>query len=82
LLTTHGERYLRRLNEDERERFSAGELVVRWAEVAGTNLCTTFHPPSWVRSRLVSRGFAEVEFVPEGARGNPYQDLYVLRRAA
>lgn len=80
LLTTHGERYLDRLNDGERAQFRAGQLVVRWAEVPGTNLCTTFHPPSWVRERLVPRGFEEVECIPEGARGNPYQDLYVLRR--
>jgi len=79
LLTTHGERYLERLDEDERRRFRAGELVVRWGEVPGTNLCTTFHPPSWVRERLLPHGFEEVTFVPEGAAGNPYQDLFLLR---
>lgn len=81
LLTTHGERYLERLDDDEGKRFRAGELVVRWAEVPGTNLCTTFHPPSWVRERLLPHGFEEVEFVPEGAAGNPYQDLFLLKRA-
>ncbi len=79
LLTTHGERYLERLDEDERRRFRAGELVVRWGEVPGTNLCTTFHPPSWVRERLLPHGFEEVTFVPEGAAGNPHQDLFLLR---
>jgi SAM-dependent methyltransferase len=82
LLTTHGERYLERLDDDERSRFRAGELVVRWGEVPGTNLCTTFHPPAWVRERLLPHGFEEVAFVPEGATGNPYQDLFLLRRAA
>jgi SAM-dependent methyltransferase len=81
LLTTHGERYLERLDEDERERFRSGELVIRWAEVAGTNLCTVFHPPSWVRAQLVRHGFEEVEFTPEGAAGNPYQDVFLLRRS-
>ena len=80
LLTTHGERYLERLDEDERRHFRAGELVVRWAEVPGTNLCTVFHPSSWVRERLLPHGFEEVEFVAEGAAGNPYQDLFLLRR--
>ena len=81
-LTTHGERYLERLDDEERNRFRAGELVVRWGEVPGTNLCTTFHPPAWVRERLLPHGFDEVAFVPEGAAGNPYQDLFLLRRAA
>ena len=82
LLTTHGERYLERLDDDERGRFAAGELVVRWAEVPGTNLCTTFHPPSWVREQLLPHGFDEVEFVPEGAAGNPYLYVFLLWRAA
>jgi SAM-dependent methyltransferase len=82
LLTVHGDRYLERLDEDERRRFRNGELIVRWAEVPGTNLCTTFHPPSWVRGHLLPHGFEEVEFTPEGAAGNPYQDLFLLRRAA
>ena len=79
-LTTHGERYLERLNENERRRFRAGELVVRWGEVPGTNLCTTFHPPSWVRANLVPHGFEELEYLPEGATGNPHQDLFLLQR--
>jgi len=82
LVTTHGERYRERLDVGERERFERGDLVVRWAEVAGTNLCTTFHPPSWVRERLVPHEFEEVAFVAEGAAGNPYQDLFLLRRTA
>jgi SAM-dependent methyltransferase len=82
LLTTHGERYVERLDDDERRRFRAGELIVRWAGVPGTNLCTTFHPASWVRERLLPHGFEEIEFAPEGAAGNPYQDLFLLRRAA
>src|SRR5206468_8257505 len=59
LLTMHGERYLERLGEDERRRFQAGQLVVRWGAVPGTNLCTTFHPPTWVRARLLPHGFEE-----------------------
>jgi len=82
LVTTHGERYLERLAADEQRRFRAGELVVRWGEVPGTNLCTTFHPPSWVREQLLPHGFEEVSFVPEGAAGNPHQDVFLLRRAA
>src|SRR5438046_2874585 len=38
LLTTHGERYLERLDAGERRQFQNGELVVRWGEAPGTNL--------------------------------------------
>ena len=79
LLTTHGERYRERLTRDERAAFDAGRLVVRWPEGAGTNLCSAFHPPSYVKDRLAAR-LEVAEFLPEGATGNPHQDLYLLRR--
>ena len=79
LLTVHGERYRDRLTEAERGRFDAGRLVVRWEEGAGSNLCSAFHPPSYVKERLAAP-FELVDFVPEGATGNPHQDLYLLTR--
>jgi SAM-dependent methyltransferase len=78
VLSTHGAAYRERLSEDELERFDRGELIVRWETVAGTNLCAAFHPDSYVRERLAN-GFDVLHFEPEGARGNPRQDLYLLR---
>ncbi len=77
--STHGERYLERLTSPERRRFEGGELVVRWEEVAGTNLCAAYHPPAYVQGHL-AEGFSLEELVPGGALGNPHQDLVVLRR--
>ena len=79
LVTVHGDAYLPRLDPDEAGRFARGDCVVRWSEVAGTNLCTTFHPERFVRERL-ARGFEIVEVVPRGALGNPEQDLVLLRK--
>lgn len=78
LLTTHGESYGDRLDEDERERFRAGEIVVRWQEVAGSNLCAAYHPAGSLA--LLAEGFEEVAHVEEGAQGNPHQDVHVFRR--
>jgi SAM-dependent methyltransferase len=78
VLSTHGERYLERLSPAERARFEAGNLVVRWGGVAGTNLCTTFHPRSYLER--LAEGFKLLDHVPEGAAGNPHQDLSVLRK--
>ncbi len=44
VLSTHGPSYRGRLYRDERARFDAGELIVRWPEGAGTNLCSAWHP--------------------------------------
>jgi hypothetical protein len=80
LLTTHGRSYLPRLDAGERARFEAGELVVRWNDVPGTNLCSAYHPEHYLRQTF-ARGFTFVELEPEGARGNPTQDLVLLRKS-
>jgi len=79
LVTTHGRSYLPRLEVEERERFERGELVVRWGDIPGTNLCSAYHPERYLRETFAA-GFTFVELEPEGARGNPTQDLVLLRR--
>jgi len=79
LLTTHGRSYLPRLAGAERERFERGELVVRWGDVPGTNLCSAHHPEPYLRDTF-ARGFEFLELEAEGARGNPTQDLVLLRK--
>jgi len=79
LITTHGEHYLPLLSPQQRQRFQAGEMLVKNETVAGSNFCNAFHPERWVRSQLVS-DFAVMDFIPEGARGNPWQDIYLLTK--
>jgi len=79
LVSTHGESYLPRLSPDERQGFERGEVVVRFEEVAGTNLCTAFHPPAYVRDEL-GKPLELVHDAPGGARGNPHQDLFLFRK--
>jgi len=79
LVSTHGEPYLERLSPDEREAFERGDVVVRFEEVAGTNLCTAFHPPAYVRDEL-GKALELVHEAPGGARGNPHQDLFLFRK--
>lgn len=79
LLTTHGRSYVPRLELEERERFERGELVVRWGDLPGSNLCSAYHPEPYLRATF-ARGFEVIRIEPEGARGNPTQDLIVLQR--
>jgi hypothetical protein len=67
------------LTDDERAHFQAGELVVRWGDVAGTNLCSAYHPEPYLRD-VFAGGFAFLELEAEGALGNPTQDLVLLRK--
>jgi len=78
-ITTHGEYYMRRLNEQETRLFLSGELIVKLAAYPGTNFCTTFHPESYVRHKLASQ-FVVVDFAPQGAEGSPQQDAYLLKK--
>ena len=80
MVTTHGAHYLGALTPVERERFARDELVIRQDDEPGSNFCGAYHPETYVRERL-ARGFEVVDFVPEGATGNPRQDLWVLRRS-
>jgi SAM-dependent methyltransferase len=80
LFSVHGDFYIPSLTDAERQRYEHGELVVRHDVAAGTNLCAAFHPPSYVRRQLLA-GYDLVEFAPEGALGNPRQDIYFIRKS-
>jgi SAM-dependent methyltransferase len=80
LLTTHGDSYADRLDADERETYDSGEPVVRWPGVAGSNLCTTFHPEAYIRTRFAP-GIELLEHAPDGGTaGSRQQDLVVFRK--
>ena len=82
LLTTHGDSYADRLDAHERARYDSGEPVARWPGVAGSNLCTTFHPESYVRERLAP-ALELRELAPDGGTvGSRQQDLAVFRKPA
>lgn len=81
-ITLHGRYYLEcALNEAERAKFEAGQLVVMHANFNGSNTCAVYHPESYVREKML-KGFTLVDYISEGALGNPRQDVYLLRRNA
>ncbi len=79
VISLHGDALAGKLSRAERADYRAGRLVVRVGGLAGTNHCAAFHPPAFVRS-VMANGFDIVEMVPEGAKGNPPQDAWVLRK--
>jgi hypothetical protein len=79
LISTHGDYYVPQIPADRRPEFERGERVVCGARHAGTNECTTFHPPAYVRGKLAPQ-LAVIDFIPEGALGNPRQDYWLLRK--
>ncbi len=81
IVSTHGEAYFERLTAVERDRFRAGQLVVRHEGDAGTNRCGVFFSENYLR-RDFAPGFVVRDLAPRGARGNPQQDLVLLQAGA
>jgi SAM-dependent methyltransferase len=81
LLTTHGDACIGVLDEAERAHYEAGHGVVRLGERAGANECAAFHPRRYVE-HVLAQGWTIAEHAPAGAKGNPPQDAYLLRRDA
>lgn len=75
LITLHGEHYLKILTPPEQDAFQYGQLVVRYENAIGTNLCAVFHPERYVREKLLGN-FVLVDFVPSTVD----QDYYLLKK--
>jgi SAM-dependent methyltransferase len=68
------------LEGSDRERFEAGDLAVIWAERAGTNASTVFHPVRYRREEFAPAAGLEVLAERPDAICNAGQDLLLLRR--
>jgi SAM-dependent methyltransferase len=79
VMTVHGNAYRGLLPEDLQAKFDGGEIVVRYARSAGSNLCAAFHPRPFVERALAER--FELVTVEEGDSTHAApQDLYIARR--
>lgn len=75
-----GDSVKERLAGGERERFDRGELVVQRPRMSGHNLCTAYHPDSYVSDRLLA-GFDDIRRFDLGsAELTLLQDAYIARR--
>lgn len=79
VLTFHGEQTLADLDEGDRGRFDAGELVVVARDDGdyGTNACAAYHPPDWVRRTLASGLEVRDQWPGDGSFK---QDAYLIRK--
>jgi SAM-dependent methyltransferase len=79
LFTTRGDAWAWKLEPQERARYDQGELIIRYGDVAGTNLCAAFHPWSYVHDLIATAGFALNSSVPVGLPDGA-QDVHVAVR--
>jgi hypothetical protein len=54
-------------------------VIVRADGVQGGNAFMAFHPVDYVKTRLV-KDFVMVDYLAGGAFGNPYQDVWLLKK--
>jgi len=78
-LTSHGKYYLSILTAAEREKFLGGQLVVREPDQAGSNLCSVFHPASYVRD-VLTRNLIVADSIECGAKGDSMHDVHLLQK--
>jgi SAM-dependent methyltransferase len=81
LLTTHGDSYRERLTSAQRTRYARGQAVVQRARMQGTNACAAYHPPAYVRNRLL-HGFEIISSPGAAPDGDFPQDVYLARLPA
>lgn len=80
VLSVLGEKLRHRLSAEEQRRFDRGELVVQRPRMAGRNLCTVYHPRSYVSDDLLAE-FAWVHPFDLGSSRQPIlQDAYLAAR--
>jgi len=79
LVSVHGAFHIRDFRKEMRDRFERGEMIVSAPETEGTNQGASFHSPAYMRS-CFAPGFELIDEIPEGALGNPRQDLYLYRK--
>jgi SAM-dependent methyltransferase len=80
MLTTHGDyyfsKYILPANQPE---YSNGKMIVYSDKKEGSNICLAYHPFSYVRDHLASH-LTLLDYIPQGALGNPCQDLYLFQK--
>lgn len=78
IITVHGDHYIPQLAKSEQIKYRQGQVVVLQQDLVGQNECAAFHPESYVRN-VLAQDFDVIDFLPQGAWGNPYQDAYLLK---
>ena len=79
LLTVHGEYYLNDLDTENQRLFKEGKLVTKATGDPGSNRFGSYHPRSYIESHFTKK-MDLLNLIPCGALGNPYQDIFVLKK--
>ncbi|HTL30288.1 MAG TPA: class I SAM-dependent methyltransferase [Tepidisphaeraceae bacterium] len=78
LITVHGTSRRYQMKPEQWEAFQAGRMSINFPDATHSNLCSVFHPESYIRE-VLARDMEVLSFIPQGAK-DADQDAYVLRK--
>ena len=79
IFTTHGDVSSQRLLPLEKSQYNAGELVVLGKIKEGKKLFTTYHPPQFIREKLL-KNCTIVEHLKNSDKYSLNQDIWVVKK--
>ena len=81
VFTTQGDRFIESLLPSEKDRYAAGELVIRGRVEEGKKDYSAFHPPEYVRNKLLKDRII-LDNISDPAPYHLEQEVWVARRHA
>lgn len=78
LISVHGKSRMHEISPEEQQRFRAGELVVARSRYTGHNLCSAYHPETYLQEKLCT-GLDTIDFSSGGAV-DVNQDAVLLQK--
>jgi SAM-dependent methyltransferase len=81
IFTTHGDACRDRLLPHEQQEYRAGNLVVRGGVYEGSKCFVAYHPPAYVRERLLQDADVAAH-LPSPAAYQMVQDVWIARKRA
>jgi SAM-dependent methyltransferase len=78
LITVHGQWRINDLTPEEKSLFNTGQLVVKYEDLEGSNLCGAYHPEAYMKKHF-AKDFEVQSFLATGAI-DVGQDLYLLKK--
>lgn len=79
IFTTHGDVSAARLLPEEREKYNSGQLVTKSSTKEGKKLFAAYHPPEWIRKRLL-RNYDIVKHISDASGYQLGQEVWCVKK--
>ena len=79
IFTTHGDVAAKRLLPEEKEKYDSGLLVTKSRTKEGKKLFAAYHPPKWVRERLL-KNYVVVKHINDASGYQLGQEVWCVKK--